>query len=1037
MSFCQQLIYAACDAEREIKIIARSSEKLLITEDDLKDQLIPQSVCFLLTIRHDSDINLFLLNRPISSNQEDSPESLVHVSSQPGSVPQSSAPPIPIKPITVVATCLKYSIENQTWIVLGKNDFFDDIRVAPHNVHSITIGESFQVHFNMPEAPPPIGGVGNDTSLQGQRSMKPLISFNFHGELGLTQNSLNVVTFNTPSLNLVGIVFSDTSDNKQFSAKVEEIMKRVIAKEKREKEVMKQSFKRRVTMFSEEAIEMSKSMKLTQPKMSPPSFPPTNPSNPPPSHPPTPQRAPPGPAPSTPQNPSPFAPKLPASSPPPATPKTTLQLKSRAPQPGVGDVRSPPFTQTSPLSSQSQNLPSSLPKTVLPPGAPSIANNPFLQKDIQKNDPPQNQTSTGIASPKPLPKTFPKPGANPLASPPTGGPSNASPDKSRSVSISDRIKQFNQSNPPTSTPPPGPPQRPPPTLPPTLPKAGRSWNRSQTVTASDSMVANLRKENQETPKNEPGNPLVRSESDAPTRLHEKSPIENSQVNDARLKEDEKNRKEMEMRERQLEREKRRAQENVKEEPGKQIIFGVVVVKRKEDGTGHHSLAVLSPHPNCDCLLPVLAEILTHSSSSGLSSPPLLSSLQSSINTSFSPLPKLMTQLEFTLASLTSQPNIFARQTPLHSQPVSVSLCFSSTDTLQVSTHCSLSPEPFSYSLSLFSNPSCIPPSLSFLPSTQTPLLSLLSTLSAAFFSLLTAVLMNLRVVFLFPSSSPSSTLVSSILSFVSLFPSSLTLLSSSVFFTSSLSSSSFLDNSSFVVGVVEPAFAEREEWWDVLVDVGRGTVRWSCDQIKPAPTPLILSLQHRKTWASTALDSRLAEEVLRGVEELKGEEWASMRIRRYLQMLVQIAALTFPFFDPAEQAALVSANKVRLMQMQKSVWGKECVRREKSRRESQSIKNCDATLIVRRLTSDMHLSPNITYALLSSLSSSITTSQQSQEFLLLLPHMSNGLDSFGPFLFHRSSHIRGAALTLLSTLRQTKEGRTAVDNMNFFFQGQM
>ncbi|KAK2952097.1 hypothetical protein BLNAU_12948 [Blattamonas nauphoetae] len=303
-----------------------------------------------------------------------------------------------------------------------------------------------------------------------------------------------------------------------------------------------------------------------------------------------------------------------------------------------------------------------------------------------------------------------------------------------------------------------------------------------------------------------------------------------------------------------------------------------------------------------------------------------------------------------------------------------------------------------------------------------------------------AVFMGLRVIVYTPPSESINSLSSIVTSIGQMFIPVIShgaLLHPRFFGYVSLAQPNFLTVPGFVAGVTQNVFEQKTDWWDVYVDTEKRRIRWSCDDVNAPDDPLVARLKKRKQWPSHDDDQALMLKILRGIERGRSTEWVEFQFHRLCESLIQLAFNARELGDETLEYAEKTKNQFRIEAFLDSTTAADCQVALKKARNERKIVNCNAEAILSQLRLDTHLSPHITHILIETLNNSVTKSEQVDE---LLPHFSThvgGLDLLGSFLFHRSSHIRENARSLLEKFQRNPRGQRLFNDMNFFFQQAM
>lgn len=206
----------------------------------------------------------------------------------------------------------------------------------------------------------------------------------------------------------------------------------------------------------------------------------------------------------------------------------------------------------------------------------------------------------------------------------------------------------------------------------------------------------------------------------------------------------------------------------------------------------------------------------------------------------------------------------------------------------------------------------------------------------------------------------------------------------------------------YIAGVVNPMFAERMEWWDVLCDVATGKVT-----LNPNTMP-----QEKERLPHSKLDAEFYQRINSAVNSHYGDDYIKRQFEDYLGLIVDVATGEAEFATPAEKQSFTDANAKRIESWKRSSSFTLYEEHRKRLREQSSIKNGKVFRYVRQLRCAKGISDSEMLYIYKTFLDNISTEEQVEEFLANLPSSQGGLYPVAVSLFHPSKAVRDATVEL-------------------------
>ncbi|KAJ9462363.1 Protein mesA [Diplonema papillatum] len=236
-------------------------------------------------------------------------------------------------------------------------------------------------------------------------------------------------------------------------------------------------------------------------------------------------------------------------------------------------------------------------------------------------------------------------------------------------------------------------------------------------------------------------------------------------------------------------------------------------------------------------------------------------------------------------------------------------------------------------------------------------------------------------------------------------------------YTSLTCMSAWRSLSACIVGVTNPMFEHRTEWWDVLCDLDNG-------KVKVSPTAVIVETAHQAQ--DQAFITKMLACRARARNETKGdknfESFLRYKTRQYFQATLSLPEGTSPHVQ--DQDALLEANAGRIKRFKAGGMAQHLL--QLAPREKQLM----AWLSLLR--GSKQLSEEESISIYQGLIKSVRTEEDLLSLLALMPPEADGLFPLALGLFHPSFAVRLPCVAFLRRLDGLPEGQLVLHSLNAF-----
>jgi len=222
---------------------------------------------------------------------------------------------------------------------------------------------------------------------------------------------------------------------------------------------------------------------------------------------------------------------------------------------------------------------------------------------------------------------------------------------------------------------------------------------------------------------------------------------------------------------------------------------------------------------------------------------------------------------------------------------------------------------------------------------------------------------------------------------------------------------------SYIVGVSNPMFENRSEWWDLLCNLQTGKVT-----INPRSGTEI----QRICTACAEVDNALYEEVDRYCKKSFGEELVRHRIQKYMQT---IADISFGIITPPD--AQKHAERIAEWQRTESYKAYK-VHMEERLKPSLFLNPSEVYSRVNALKYSQNLSAAEVQQAFELIARNTTQPNQIDELISMLPDEDGGLLPICSGLFHPNKEVRFAAAEICSRMSNSTFGSTIFNSYGLF-----
>jgi len=214
---------------------------------------------------------------------------------------------------------------------------------------------------------------------------------------------------------------------------------------------------------------------------------------------------------------------------------------------------------------------------------------------------------------------------------------------------------------------------------------------------------------------------------------------------------------------------------------------------------------------------------------------------------------------------------------------------------------------------------------------------------------------------------------------------------------------------SYIVGVSNPMFENRAEWWDLLCNIQTGKVT-----VNPRSGTDI----QRICTACADVDNALYEELDNCCKNRRGEDVVRLRIQKYMQTIADIA---FGIINPPD--AQKHAERIAEWQKTQSYQAYK-LHMEERFNPSSFLNPAEVYARVNALKSSNNMSASEVQQAFELIARNTTQPNQIDELISMLPDEDGGLLPICSGLFHPVKEVRLAAAEICSRLSNSTFGST-------------
>eukprot|EP00756_Hemistasia_phaeocysticola_P054524 Hpha_TRINITY_DN3043_c0_g1::TRINITY_DN3043_c0_g1_i1::g.138606::m.138606 len=217
-----------------------------------------------------------------------------------------------------------------------------------------------------------------------------------------------------------------------------------------------------------------------------------------------------------------------------------------------------------------------------------------------------------------------------------------------------------------------------------------------------------------------------------------------------------------------------------------------------------------------------------------------------------------------------------------------------------------------------------------------------------------------------------------------------------------------------IVGVTNPVFQARAEWWDVLCDIDTGRVQFSpaCEGLGEVPASDVTFVQRTLTAVTQQLRRKEPADII--------ENWVRHSLREWVFTLFATCRES-PLEPTSADPALARVARVSRC----AAFHRWCG----SRRRKKGV---DVEGNLRRLRGAQELSEEDALLIYQDFVKHLRTEDQLLGLLEALPLAADGLYPLALGLFHRSEAVQMACVALLRRIDGFAEGRLCISALNAY-----
>ncbi|KAN0011867.1 hypothetical protein ACTFIU_007438 [Dictyostelium citrinum] len=225
-----------------------------------------------------------------------------------------------------------------------------------------------------------------------------------------------------------------------------------------------------------------------------------------------------------------------------------------------------------------------------------------------------------------------------------------------------------------------------------------------------------------------------------------------------------------------------------------------------------------------------------------------------------------------------------------------------------------------------------------------------------------------------------------------------------------------------ILGVSNPVFEERSEWWDILCNIGTGKVILNPSLVTEIPDKF------------QQYDNDFMAEVNYNISAHYGEDKIKSLFQEYTQHIVDMALDEEEFLDDQQRQLAIDANHQRIEAWTKTKTFSTYLFDKENTKRTSAIRDHTILSSIRKLRKKKHIPEKEVLKIYHSFLNSIKTEEQVTEFLSYLPKSHGGLFPVAVGLFHKSDQVRYATCQLLRILDKFQSGNAFISGLNPFLK---